>query len=104
MAGLAALCAYAFAAEGLVRSILHAALTPPEARRWGRRLRLEPMLACMAAGFALCNGLVDRRKFSRLLHRLLSPCLLLFCLFVDFAFFSFDAAISTFYFPFALAG
>ena len=36
------------------------------------------MLACMAAGFALCNGLVDRRKFSRLLHRLLSPCLLLF--------------------------
>ena len=40
MAGLAALCAYAFAAEGLVRSILHAALTPPEARRWGRRLRL----------------------------------------------------------------
>lgn len=78
MAGLAALCAYAFAAEGLVRSILHAALTPPEARRWGRRLRLEPMLACMAAGFALCNGLVDRRKFSRLLHRLLSPCLLLF--------------------------
>lgn len=41
-------------------------------------LRLEPMLACMLAGFWLCNGLGRRAQMSSLLHSCLPPLLAFF--------------------------
>ena len=41
-------------------------------------LRVEPMLACMLAGFALCNLLGRRAETSELLHATLPPLLAFF--------------------------
>ena len=41
-------------------------------------LRLEPMLACMIAGFALCNLLGKRHEMTSLLHVCLPPLLAIF--------------------------
>ena len=51
----------AFAAEAGLHVLLHGT-------RLDDLIRLEPMLACISAGFALCNWCGVRRRFEGLLH------------------------------------
>lgn len=71
---------YAFAAEPLLQ---HAAALADDALSGGtfldeNCLRLEPMLACMVAGFSVCNLLGYRRAFGALLESVMPPLLAFF--------------------------
>ena len=63
--------AWAFAAEPLMHALLHGSGLV-------QSLRLEPMLACIIAGFIVCNVAGRRRPFSGLLRRGMPPILCFF--------------------------
>ena len=63
--------AWAFAAEPLLHATIHGSSLIDS-------LRLEPMLACIIAGFLVCNVAGRRRQFSGLLRRGMPPILCFF--------------------------
>lgn len=64
------LAGYAFAAQALLREILHG-WAPP----W---LKVEPMLSCIIAGFLVCNAFGRRHELSVLVHSMMPPVLAFF--------------------------
>ena len=73
---------YAFGAEALLKRVLSAlsARLGTSGVPWQdvECVRLEPMLACMVAGFWLCNLLGRREELHELLHSCLPPLLAFF--------------------------